>query len=102
MCSARQGEAAGNIAGLGLRSARRAGELPAVALGNQRLWSYADLASRAAAIAGSLTDRHGLVRGDRVALLMRNLPEYVELLVACWWAGLAAVPLDARLHPSEL
>jgi long-chain acyl-CoA synthetase len=91
-----------NIAELFLRSARRAGDRPAVALGADRLWSYADLASRAAAIAGSLVERHGLARGDRVALAMRNVPAYIELMLACWWAGLIAVPINARLHPDEL
>ena len=96
------GEAKANVAELFLGSARRAGERPAVALGADRLWCYADLVSRAAAIAGSLVQTHGLVRGERVALAMRNLPEYVELLLACWWAGLVAVPLNAKLHRDEM
>jgi long-chain acyl-CoA synthetase len=44
----------------------------------------------------------GLEPGDRVALVMRNAPEYVELLLAGWWAGLAMVPANARLHAREL
>jgi long-chain acyl-CoA synthetase len=96
------GDARENIAELFLRSAKRAGERPAVALGPHRLWSYADLVSRAAAIAGSLVNQLGLARGDRVALAMRNLPEYVELLLACWWGGFVAVPINARLHRNEL
>src|SRR5262245_65667269 len=43
----------------------------------------------------------GLAPGDRVALFMKNSPEYVELLWAAWWAGLAAVPINAKLHPKE-
>jgi long-chain acyl-CoA synthetase len=37
-----------------------------------------------------------------VALVSRNHPAYVEALYACWWAGLVAVPVNAKLHPREL
>ena len=40
--------------------------------------------------------------GERVALVSRNVPEYVEALFGCWWAGLVAVPVNAKLHPKEL
>ena len=46
--------------------------------------------------------RLGLQRGDRVALVSRNVPEYVEAMFACWWAGAVAVPVNAKLHPREL
>src|SRR5262245_59989195 len=32
---------------------------------------------------------------------MTNSPEYVEILWATWWAGLAVVPVNAKLHPKE-
>src|SRR5436190_6644425 len=44
----------------------------------------------------------GLQSGDRVALVSRNAPAYVEAMFACWWAGLVAVPVNAKLHPREL
>ena len=44
----------------------------------------------------------GLVAGDRVALVARNHPGYLEAMFACWWAGLVAVPVNAKLHPREL
>ncbi len=31
-----------------------------------------------------------------------NRPEYVEVMFACWWAGLTAVPINAKLHPKEV
>jgi acyl-CoA synthetase (AMP-forming)/AMP-acid ligase II len=43
----------------------------------------------------------GLCRGDRVAALMGNRPEYFELYFACARAGLIAVPLNYRLTPTE-
>src|SRR3546814_4967554 len=73
----------------------------AVALGARPLHGYGELARRAAILAGSLRGALDLAPGDRVALVMRNCPEYVELLYGCWHAGLAAVPVNAKLHASE-
>ena len=39
--------------------------------------------------------------GDRIALGMKNCPEYWEALFACWHAGLVAVPMNAKLHAKE-
>jgi len=43
----------------------------------------------AAALAG-----HGFAAGDRLALLLPNGPEYIELVYACAWLGVTAVPLN--------
>src|SRR5919106_5498918 len=40
--------------------------------------------------------------GDRVAIVAKNSPAYLELLYGIWHAGAAAVPANARLHGSEL
>lgn len=40
--------------------------------------------------------------GDRVAIVMGNRPEYLELQYAAWHAGLVAVPVNARLHRDEI
>ena len=90
-----------NLAQLLLRAARAAPTDPALALGAQVLTDYAGLAARAAALAGALRGRFGLAPGDRVALVLRNCPQAVELLYACWFAGLAAVPVNAKLHARE-
>jgi long-chain acyl-CoA synthetase len=73
----------------------------ALAVGASAWASYATLASRCARLAAGLR-RAGAVPGDRVALFMANSAEYLELLFASWWAGLAAVPVNAKLHPREL
>ena len=73
----------------------------AVAVGTRVQLTYGQLADRAARIAGGLRGELGLVPGDRVALVMHNCAEYLELLYACWHAGLVAVPVNARLHTSE-
>jgi long-chain acyl-CoA synthetase len=74
---------------------------PAVALGPHVLLDYRALARRAAIVAGSLRSRFGLVPGDRVALAMKNVPDYVETVWGVWHAGLCAVPINAKLHPKE-
>ena len=90
-----------NLAHLLARSARALPTQPAVASGGRVLLDYGQLGSRCAALATSLRSTLGLAAGDRVALLMANAPEYIELLWAAWWAGLAVVPVNAKLHPRE-
>ena len=91
-----------NLAQLLVRSARAYPERPALAIGDAVTSTYVQLAERVAALAGGFAARLGLQTGDRVALVMKNCPEYVELLFACWHAGLAAVPVNAKLHSKEL
>ena len=91
-----------NIANHLIRAGREQRDQPAIAVGSDALWSYGELAIRAARIAGALRTRFGLSPGDRVALLLHNCPEYVELLYGAWHAGLVAVPINAKLHPSEV
>ncbi|MGE0358116.1 MAG: AMP-binding protein [Burkholderiales bacterium] len=64
--------------------------------------TWGRLAADAAGLARGLRERLGLSPGDRVALVMANAPEYAEILLAAWWAGLAAVPVNAKLHPREV
>jgi long-chain acyl-CoA synthetase len=90
-----------NLAHLLARAARVFPERSAVALGDRPLADYRTLARRTAALAASLRTALGLAPGDRVGLVMRNSPEYVEILWAAWWAGLAVVPVNAKLHPKE-
>ncbi len=91
-----------NLANLAWRAARLYGERPAVTQGSRTVCTYGELYGRIAAIAGALRTRYGLKPGDRVVLFMHNTPEYVELLFACWHAGLIAVPVNAKLHADEL
>src|SRR3954454_3807810 len=75
---------------------------PALADGERVHASWATFAARTAAAAGGLRDDFGLSPGDRVAIVMRNRPEYLEALFAIWHAGLVAVPVNARLHRDEI
>ncbi len=84
------------------RHGRRLANHPAVAEGERVHATWSQFASTAAALAAGLRDTFGLVPGDRVAIVMRNRPEYLEALFAAWHAGLVAVPVNARLHREEI
>lgn len=90
-----------NIAYLLAATARSFGEHPAVSIGDKRIWTYAGLMRRAAELAGGLRAFPGMQPGDRVALAMKNCPQYFETMWACWIAGLCPVPINAKLHPRE-
>ncbi len=90
-----------NLVQLLQRSARWLPERPALALGARPVASYSALAQGAARLAAGMRAKLGLAAGERVALAMKNCPEYWEVLFACWQAGLTAVPINAKLHPRE-
>ncbi len=90
-----------NLAAWLTRAGTYMGDQPALGLGESVVASYRDLAGRTARLAGAMRTELGLRPGDRVALTMTNTPEYVEILFAAWHAGLAAVPINAKLHPNE-
>src|SRR5688500_15652196 len=84
------------------RHGRRRPADPALADGERVHADWASLAARTAAAAAGLRGEFGLRPGDRVAIVMRNRPEYLEALFAIWHAGLVAVPVNARLHRDEI
>src|SRR5262249_30367626 len=63
-------------------------------------WSYRALQSRIARFANALCGL-GLRRGDRVALLVPDIREYLEADYGIMAAGLVRVPLDPRLTRDE-
>jgi long-chain acyl-CoA synthetase len=82
------------------RAGRAHPQAPAIGRQRKVVLSYGELASRAARLAGALR-ACGLAAGDRVAIIAKNCPEYVEAFYGVWWAGLAAVPVNAKLHGAE-
>lgn len=76
--------------------------LPALAVGARMVRNYAEAARRTAALAAALRGRMGLAVGNRVAIVAKNSPDYVESLFAIWHAGLVAVPINNKLHASEV
>ncbi len=63
--------------------------------------SYADLSERVRARAAELKSRFGIRRGDRVAYLGLNSPEFLTLLFACARLGALFIPLNWRLASPE-
>jgi acyl-CoA synthetase (AMP-forming)/AMP-acid ligase II len=63
-------------------------------------YTYNDWRKRSNQLAHALL-AHGLQKGDRVAILMSNRLEHLQLDVAIALAGLIKVPLNYRLHPKE-
>jgi long-chain acyl-CoA synthetase len=55
-----------------------------------------------AGLARALREEYGLTSGDRVAIAMRNFPEWVPIFWAVQVAGLVAVPLNAWWSRDEL
>ena len=91
-----------NVASWVERNGRRFRDRPALAVDDRVHASWGELAARTAAGAAGLRAELGLVPGDRVAIVMGNCPEYLEVLYAVWHAGLVAVPVNARLHREEV
>jgi len=90
-----------NLSHLLLRSARAYPDLPAVAVGADPLYTYAQLADRVQRLAHGLRRHFALEPGERIALVMRNCPQYVELAFAAWHGGFVTVPINAKLHARE-
>lgn len=91
-----------NIAQLLANAARSKGENGALSIGPRQVATYTMLARQVSGLATSLRTKLDLQLGDRVGIVMTNTPEYIEVLFAVWWAGLIAVPINARLHFREI
>src|SRR5277367_1367090 len=82
------------------RASRYYPERTALVVDGARI-SFQGLHQRVRGIAASLAE-HGFAAGDRLALLLPNSPEHIELVYACSWLGLTAVPINARLSAAEI
>ena len=65
-------------------------------------WTYAEQARIANGLARCLQDEYGLQKGDRVAVAMRNYPEWATMTLATQMLGLVLVPLNAWWTADEL
>jgi len=63
--------------------------------------SWRELHHAATRCAGGLAQR-GIAPGDRVALHLGNVPEFVITALACAWAGAVLVPISSRARGPEL
>ena len=82
------------------RIAQVRGDNPALYLGREMVADYAGFYRRAMRVAAGLQAK-GIAPGDRVAIFMKNVPEYLIVLYGIWLAGAVAVPINAKLHGRE-
>ncbi|QDX80174.1 AMP-binding protein [Denitratisoma sp. DHT3] len=65
-------------------------------------WSFNEFFRHADALASQLAGRYGVQKGDRVAIAMRNRPEWMAAFVAIVSLGAIAVPLNSWSQREEL
>ena len=90
-----------NIAHWLRQAAQLTPSAPALFEGTRLRADYAGFAAQATAIGGALAAQ-GIGPGDRVGIFSPNRVEYLPILFGIWWAGAAAVPINAKLHPQEV
>lgn len=81
-------------------SVARAPEHPALAYFDGRL-SYRETDALSDSVAGRLAAK-GLQRGDRVAIMLQNSPQFVLALLGAWKAGATVVPLNPMYKSGEV
>ncbi len=69
--------------------------------GDRRIWSFGEVADRAARLAGTLQTR-GVRRGDVVMTVIGNRAEWVLTMVACFRIGAVALPCHEQLRAKDL
>ncbi|MEU0400719.1 long-chain fatty acid--CoA ligase [Streptomyces sp. NPDC006197] len=88
-----------NLAGFLVETARQQPGRPALRLG-ERVTTYAELDERSAR-AAALLRSEGVRPGDRVALMLPNVPEFVVLYYGVLRAGAVVVPMNPLLKTRE-
>jgi len=89
-----------NLASLLTESAARTPDAPAVRLGEVEL-SYAELDERSARLATLLREK-GLQQGDRVGVMLPNVPEFPVTYYGVLRAGGIVVPMNVLLKRREI
>lgn len=80
-------------------AAERYAERPALIFGDRRI-GFRELHVRTNRLGNGLAEL-GLRKGDRVAVVLENSPEFVETQFALAKLGLVMVPVNVRLSPAE-
>ena len=65
-------------------------------------YTYGELEAAIAALGHAMTEEFGLVKGDRVAVSMRNYPEWAIAFIAAMRIGCIAVPLNSLWKEKEM
>lgn len=67
-----------------------------------RRYSFTDVLQQSASLSHTLADRYGVKKGDRVAIAMRNAPEWCISFMAVTALGAVAVPMNSWWQGEEL
>ncbi|HYI20203.1 MAG TPA: long-chain fatty acid--CoA ligase [Solirubrobacteraceae bacterium] len=89
-----------NLAGIMLESATRHPERPALRLGDLRV-SYAELADASARVAGLLREG-GIGPGDRVTIMLPNIPEFASVYFGALRLGAIVAPMNVLNKKREV
>ena len=89
-----------NLASLLTESAARAPESPAIRLGEAEL-SYGELDQRSARLATLLREK-GIEAGDRVGVMLPNVPDFPVAYYGVLRAGAVVVPMNVLLKRREI
>jgi long-chain acyl-CoA synthetase len=80
---------------------RAHGDAPYLVFQDERR-SFTETFAEADAFAAALVERYGVQKGDRVAIAMRNFPEWVEAFIAVLSVGAISVSMNAWWTEDEL
>jgi long-chain acyl-CoA synthetase len=81
-------------------TARRVPDGVAIHYGDEAL-TFADVDAMSGAFAAAVAAR-GVERGDRIAIYLQNVPEFVVAVLAAWRLGAIAVPVNPMLKEREV
>src|SRR5579859_2680170 len=90
-----------NLATAFATSAEKRREKIAIYWGEKE-FSYATIFGQVCTVAAELTGKFGVKPGDRVALWMKNCPEFVPAVFGILSAGGVVVPINNFLKPAEV
>lgn len=82
------------------RQAQKHGKRPLFVCGDARM-TFDGVREVAAGYAGRLAEA-GVKKGDRVAIMVSNRPEFMKAFVACGWRGAISVPINVASRGFQL
>ena len=90
-----------NLAKAFLDSAAKCAGKPAIFWGEESI-TYDDILAQSNWLARELVQNLGVAPGDRVAIWLKNCPEFVSVLFGALQAGAVVVPINNFLKPDEV
>src|SRR6185437_1327753 len=90
-----------NLASAFSNSVQKHSEKTALFWGDAK-YTYSELSSRSLFVAGILRHQFQVTPGDRVALWLKNCPEFIPALFGVLQTGSVVVPINNFLKPDEV